>query len=102
MVSPLRVQNLLERADDCYNRGDVAGRLKYFERVAREIPNHPLAKAWVGECRLALGDWSPESWALWEHRWFGEPWADYYRQVAAAVPRWTGEQDLTGKTLFVL
>jgi hypothetical protein len=102
LQGPRSAAGLLACADAAYNRGDVAGRLKYFLRVGRLFPTHPVVKAWIGECRLALGDWSPAAWALFEYHYYGEEWADYYRHVALQVPRWTGEQSLDGKTLFVL
>jgi hypothetical protein len=99
---PRSMAGLLAQADARYNRGDVRGRLKSFQRAARLWPTHPVLKAWIGECRLALGDWSPEAWALFEYHYVAEEWADYYRHVALQVPRWTGESSLDGKTLFVL
>lgn len=102
LQGPRSVAGLLAQADACYNRGDVRGRLRYFERAARAFPTHPVLKAWIGECRLALGDWSAEVWSLFEYHYAAEEWADYYRAVALEVPRWTGAQSLDGKTLFVL
>jgi hypothetical protein len=98
---PRSLASLMALADACYNRGDVQGRLKYFERAARLLPNHPVLGSWIAECKLALGEWSPAVWTAFEKRWVAEQWADYYRQVALQIPRWTGEQDLQGKTLFV-
>jgi hypothetical protein len=102
LQGPRSLAGILACADACYNRGDLKGRLKYFQRAARLWPSHPVLQAWIGECRLALGDWSPEAWDLYERHVHAEQWADYYRHVALQVPRWTGAQELRGKTLFVL
>jgi hypothetical protein len=102
LQGPRSLAGLFSCADAAYNRGDVRGRLKYFERAQRLLPTHPVLGSWVAECKLALGEWTPAVWNAFEKRWVAEQWADYYRSVAVQIPRWTGEQSLEGKTLFVL
>lgn len=92
-------------ADALYNAGTVLHELK---RLPEAIVSYQKAVAlnseyvdaqWnLGLCQLQLGDFL-HGWRQYEWRWRRSEYQSQVRQFPQSC--WTGEQDLSGKTLFV-
>jgi tetratricopeptide (TPR) repeat protein len=87
------------------NRGNV---LRDLGRIAAALESHGRAQAlkpgYAGAhwnealCRLLAGDYA-EGWRKFEWRWQREPLKSQRRAFAA--PRWTGAEDLAGRTVLL-
>jgi tetratricopeptide (TPR) repeat protein len=87
------------------NRGNV---LRDLGRIDAALASHGRAQAlkpdYAGAhwnealCRLLAGDYA-EGWKKHEWRWKREPLKSQRRDFAA--PRWTGAEDLAGKTILL-
>jgi Tetratricopeptide repeat len=72
--------------------------LRNFERALSLRPDDPIATWSMAVLKLALGEFR-EGWPLYEARMRIEPASRLQRSFG--VPRWSGLEALTGKTLFV-
>lgn len=72
--------------------------LRNFERALSLRPDDPIATWSMAVLKLALGEFR-DGWPLYEARMRIEPASRLQRSFG--VPRWSGLEALTGKTLFV-
>ena len=71
-----------------------------YQAILTSDPSHESARWNLGICQLLRGN-LPAGFALFENRWLNESFRQHQGSRRFQQPKWLGQQDLAGKTLFV-
>jgi len=87
------------RGDMLMKRGDYAGACNDYKRAIALQPTMAEPHAALGLCLLVHGDYRA-GWPEYEWRWSTLELKETQR--ALPMPRWRGDEDISGKTLLLL
>jgi Tfp pilus assembly protein PilF len=97
-IRPNLIDALKNRALALTELGRHAEALEACTRLLAIAPDFPPAHRHAAHAALMLGDYA-RGWREYEWRWRDPEASVFHRRLAA--PRWTGTQDLAGRTLLL-